>query len=314
MNDCAFFFSAPLNSVVCPPLQDSSPASIDLFGTCFSEKARPPTLKYQHIQRCVSSEAMLTTGPKPSHRSYESLNGNNTVLNTNTGVSNIDDHGRDAVCSSKHSFDNSDWDQKDSFRLNTSQAGVQKETAIDQEAVLTNRSWEDLFPNNWQQNAVHVDTDKVDFGSCSRLVAGEYKTVTVKNSFHRKVTTFVSIPLWEDPSGVESPKQILEVRLFCSGHNAMGSLGTCCRAQEHTLHFRLRSILGAFQVFPPYCDIKAGGEASFRIAFRPNKDACYFHAILDIFSYVKTMRNFRLVHNDELIPPWNCTVQVGRLC
>lgn len=191
------------------------PASFDLFGTCFSEKARPPTLKYQHIQRYVSSVAALATGSEPLQSLHDSTNEKKTVLSTITGVSNVAHHG-DAEClfnQPSATFNSTTWNQEEALKL-SSQASADKEAVTDYGTTSANKSWEDLFPGKWQQDAVYIDVDKVDFGSCSRLVAGEYKTVTVKNSFHKKITAFISIPLWEDPSGVDSPQKILEVRKF----------------------------------------------------------------------------------------------------
>ena len=60
-----------------------------------------------------------------------------------------------------------------------------------------------------------------------------------------------------------------------------------------------------FQVFPESADIKAGGCASFRLAFRPPKDAQHFSQLLHLRAYVKSMRNFRLVPDALVVPPWS---------
>jgi hypothetical protein len=115
--------------------------------------------------------------------------------------------------------------------------------------------------------AVTLDTSTLDFGTCSRLSASEHKTVVVTNNTSTKVSAFFSIPGWQDPAGGPAKP--------------------------------------VFQVFPESVDVKAGGSASFRIAFRPTKDAQHFSQLLHLRASMKSMRNFRLVPDNLVVPPWS---------
>jgi hypothetical protein len=66
-------------------------------------------------------------------------------------------------------------------------------------------------------------------------------------------------------------------------------------------HDKPRSI---FTVFPEQADIKPGGSAVFRVAFRPGRNQYYYAHRLECFAYIKTMRNFRLVSEANITPPW----------
>ena len=54
----------------------------------------------------------------------------------------------------------------------------------------------------------------------------------------------------------------------------------------------------------PQADIKAGGSTVFRVAFRPGRNQYYYSHRLECFSYIKTQRNFRLVSEGNITPPW----------
>lgn len=60
-------------------------------------------------------------------------------------------------------------------------------------------------------------------------------------------------------------------------------------------------------------DIKSGSESSFRVAFRPDKDATYYHSTIDVVAFSKAMRNFRLVTEDNFVPPWMVSIQVREI-
>jgi len=107
----------------------------------------------------------------------------------------------------------------------------------------------------------------LDFGTGSRLSASEYQSVTVTNNTTAKVLAFFSVPGWQDPI----TGQLMQV----------------------------------FQVFPESADIKPQSQATFRVAFRPPKDAQHYAQVLQLRAFVKSMRNFRLVPDSLVIPPWS---------
>lgn len=96
--------------------------------------------------------------------------------------------------------------------------------------------------------------------------------MTVTNNTSTKIAAFFSIPGWHDP-GASGPAKLV------------------------------------FQVFPESADIKAGGSASFRIAFRPTKDAQHYSQLLHLRASMKSMRNFRLVPDNLVVPPWSVPLQ-----
>ncbi|KAK9812626.1 hypothetical protein WJX72_000839 [[Myrmecia] bisecta] len=133
--------------------------------------------------------------------------------------------------------------------------------------------WEGLFDGTDSIHAVTVDASEVDFGACSRLRAGEYKTLTVHNRTGVKMSAFVSIPTWRDPASADPPATV-------------------------------------FQAFPEQADIRPHGSVTFRLAFRPPKDGQYYNQLVDVVAFVKAMRNFRLVSEEDLCPPWTLPVLV----
>lgn len=71
-------------------------------------------------------------------------------------------------------------------------------------------SWRLFYEGQDPARAITVDVDNLDFGSCSRLSAAEYKAVVVSNNTDIKVTAFIQVPVWQDPQGGE-PKPIFQV-------------------------------------------------------------------------------------------------------
>ncbi|KAJ9506854.1 hypothetical protein QJQ45_029976, partial [Haematococcus lacustris] len=131
-------------------------------------------------------------------------------------------------------------------------------------------SWTLLFEGQDPARALQVDTDTLQFSPCSRLSASEYQAVRVTNTTSVKVTAFFNVPLWQDPSGGE-PAPV-------------------------------------FQVLPEAADIKPGGQAVFRVAFRPPRDAAHFCQTLTLCGHIKSMRNFRLLTDEQVVPPWTVPI------
>ncbi|KAK3287418.1 hypothetical protein CYMTET_5071, partial [Cymbomonas tetramitiformis] len=132
--------------------------------------------------------------------------------------------------------------------------------------------WREAFEPD-RMKPVALSSQEVDFGACSRLRMSEYKQVELTNNTGAKITSFWTVPT--DPEGImigETPRPM-------------------------------------FNVFPEQADIKPGHSQVFRIGFRPGRDAHYYSQHLECYSYVKTMRNFRLVTEENFSPPWCLSVQ-----
>lgn len=121
--------------------------------------------------------------------------------------------------------------------------------------------------------AVELDTHEVDFGACSRLRVAEAKTVTVTNRAAAKVTVF-----WGGSSSLTSEEA-----------------GTDAQAP--------------FAVFPESADVRPGASQTFRVSFRPSKDHAHYARALECFAYVKSMRSFRQVTEENFTPPWCASVR-----
>ena len=65
-----------------------------------------------------------------------------------------------------------------------------------------------------------------------------------------------------------------------------------------------------FEVIPSSADIGPGQTYTFRVAFRPSQDDFYYNQEIEAFVYFKSNRNFRLVNDDTLVPPWCLTCRV----
>ncbi|KAF5836871.1 hypothetical protein DUNSADRAFT_5310, partial [Dunaliella salina] len=126
--------------------------------------------------------------------------------------------------------------------------------------------WRLAFGGQDPAAAVTVDTTCLEFGTCSRLSASEYQPVTVTNRTSAKITAFFFTPPWQDAAG-GPPKTV-------------------------------------FQVFPESTDIKPGSSATFRVAFRPPRDSAHFCQSLTLCAHLKAMRNFRLLSDSQIVPPW----------
>jgi cilia- and flagella-associated protein 65 len=65
-----------------------------------------------------------------------------------------------------------------------------------------------------------------------------------------------------------------------------------------------------FEVVPNSADIPPGETYTFRVVFRPSQDDFYYNQEVEAFVYFKSNRNFRLVNDDTLVPPWCLTCRV----
>jgi hypothetical protein len=66
------------------------------------------------------------------------------------------------------------------------------------------------------------------------------------------------------------------------------------------------------QVLPEQVELKPQGQAAIRVAFRPPMDGQFFCQPLRLVAFVKSMRSFRLVAEQHIVPPWNLQILVRR--
>ena len=65
-----------------------------------------------------------------------------------------------------------------------------------------------------------------------------------------------------------------------------------------------------FEVIPNAADISPGQSYTFRVVFRPSQDDFYYNQEVEVYVFFKSNRNFRLVNDDTLVPPWCLTCRV----
>lgn len=89
--------------------------------------------------------------------------------------------------------------------------------------------WTLVFDGQDPAGAIRVDAEQLDFGSCSRLSASEYRSVTVTNTTAAKLTAFVVVPEWQDPGAPpgEAPKPAFQVS---------GTAPSCIPVNTHHHH------------------------------------------------------------------------------
>jgi P pilus assembly chaperone PapD len=160
-------------------------------------------------------------------------------------------------------------------------APFEEETAAQAAGALTSSSaFSSLFVPD-PLLAVALDSQDVDFGACSRLRLSEYKVVTVTNNSAQKLTVF-----WGGQDQLQA------------GDTSAAAMAAAAAAAEKA----------PFAVFPESADLRPGQQQQFRVSFRPSKDNNYYSRQLECFAYVKSMRSFRLVTEENFTPPWTCTV------
>ncbi|MEW5306910.1 MAG: hypothetical protein WDW36_009343 [Sanguina aurantia] len=290
-----FRSTAPKNHwrrVVCL-LKDADPLSVDLLATSYDDKARPPPLSHRHVSSYLSR--VMAGGPPVD----------DAIMNGHCAPAAEDSHVTVAAPDLNVHMDGdlamgpSEAEVPSALSLLGVEAAVVDTSGAHtllpggQLSQLTQpvRSTPTLFliqcvpccspgPDGWDlffhghdpARAITLDCSTLDFGTCGRLSASEIKSLVVTNRTSAKVTLSFTVPLWQDPSG--------------------GGAGAAPAGQ-------------VFQMYPDAADIKPFGSSTFRIAFRPPKDGCFYSQTITVNASVKSMRNFRLVLDHQVVPPWS---------
>lgn len=139
-------------------------------------------------------------------------------------------------------------------------------------------SWAEYFAAGTEDDApVRLDVSDLEFGGADPMGAGDHRELRVTNTTGAKITV-----QWTRVDG--------------------GTAASTSKTHE------LPESQRAFVVHPEEADVKSGGSATFRVAFRPRSSGCYYAQTLECTAYVKTMRNFRLVAEGAFVPPWHAAV------
>ncbi|GLC34162.1 Cilia- and flagella-associated protein 65 [Pleodorina starrii] len=236
-------------------LKDAEPQGIDLVATSYSDKSRPPPLSHRHVDRYL---ARVSTGAPP----VEDLHLESAPPSAAAGLYSQEGDAMPPMPPTLPPL------------TAETTGGLVDGTAAEEGGsaakLVGPDGWPLVFFGQDPGGAVRVDTDTLDFGSCSRLSAAEYRSVTVTNTTPAKLTAFVVVPDWLDPGAGpgEAPRQV-------------------------------------FQVFPESTDIRPRGQVTFKVAFRPPRDGAFFAQQLLLVAHVKSQRNFRLVADHQMLPSWS---------
>lgn len=142
--------------------------------------------------------------------------------------------------------------------------------------------WNEFFLDDTdRRRQICVQEGLVEFGAASGVGLGEYKTVTIINNTSVKQTAVFMVP---PDNYVEQSEDAGEIR--------MTTLGPV-----------LQPMLTCFKVFPEKGDVLPHSQTAFKVAFRPEYNNAYYAQSLEVFVYPKTQRNFRLVNDDNFVPP-----------
>ncbi|GBF91298.1 hypothetical protein Rsub_03618 [Raphidocelis subcapitata] len=271
-------------------VKDAEPISLDVLGTAFDDRSRPPPLTYAHVSAYLARTA---AGGEP-----------------------VPAQG-DAAAAEAASPSAASQQQQPSQQ----QQSQQQAEPLGGEAITGPCGWELLFDGQDPAHALALSEAAVDFGACSRLSAPAPRAVTVTNRTAAKVTVFPCLPAWQDPAAAppQQPGAAGGGRSRSpSPQRARGSPAGGRAAQSPLQGTRgtrggdeAAAATAAFQVFPDSLELRPGASGAFKIAFRPPKDGQHYSCAVQIVAFVKAQRNFRLVPADRVVsgntfsPPFN---------
>ena len=144
-------------------VHDCEPLDINLIGTCYDEKRRPPPFSRRHVQ------AYLMQSSKEKVPSLDEMSV--------------------AVGSLSKTIEYSTQQTKD---VHTPQKGASSSATEDAD------KWKEFFDGHDPAKALTVNETEIDYGACSHLRMSEYRTVVLTNRTDYKLTAFWLLP--GDPS------------------------------------------------------------------------------------------------------------------
>jgi hypothetical protein len=129
--------------------------------------------------------------------------------------------------------------------------------------------------NTGDRLPISLTSNDIDFGGMHNLRGNERRTLTVSNNTKGKVTV-----RWSVPAGGEGDEE--------GDHPGQGN----------------------FSIAPHEGDVEAGQSRDFRVTFRPSQENFYYNCEVEGLVTFKSNRNFRLVNNRCLVPPWCMTARL----
>ncbi|KAI8476927.1 MAG: hypothetical protein J3K34DRAFT_516186 [Monoraphidium minutum] len=313
----AFAPGAPANywrRLVCI-VKDAEPISLDVLGTAFDDKSRPPPLTYAHVCAYLARTA-AGGGPLPP----DSAGGADTE---GGGLGAWAAEAAAAAAEAEAAIEAGGCrSQLPQHLASLPCDGGADETAAAAPAVVGPDAWQLLFEGQDPAGALQLSEASLDFGACSRLLAPEPRAVVVTNRTGAKLSVVACVPAWQDPS---APPPAGAPRSPSPQRGASGSSGHALAQQSGRFAGSLVGgggsagsggsgggvgAQGVFHVFPAALELRPGASGVLKVAFRPPKDGQHYCASIQIVGAVKAQRNFRLVADDRVLPPWTCALQV----
>jgi len=252
-------------------ISNAEPIGLDLLATAFVDKMRPPPLEYRHVVSYLKRVEAGGPAVKPSSEGEDGgapelpQAGSQHSPSLRGSVVSMGGLGKEASVE-EGGMGGGEKGLLGELSTEGQLASMGKASLGGLRALDGPDGWRLAFGGQDPAAAVTVDTTCLEFGTCSRLSASEYQPVTVTNRTSAKITAFFVTPPWQDAAG-GPPKTV-------------------------------------FQVFPESTDIKPGCSATFRVAFRPPRDSAHFCQSLTLCAHLKAMRNFRLLSDSQIVPPW----------
>ena len=143
-------------------VHDCQPLFINLIGTCYDEKRRPPPFHKRHVEAYLlhSSKGKVPTLDEMSS-TVESM-----ALTVKREPSDVP---------------------------HTPLQGMRQDSSSDEY-----REWEEFFNGHDQAKAFSINESEIDYGACSHLRMSEYRTIVLTNNTDHKLTACWLLP--DDPS------------------------------------------------------------------------------------------------------------------
>ncbi|EFJ47120.1 hypothetical protein VOLCADRAFT_92245 [Volvox carteri f. nagariensis] len=167
-------------------LKDADPQGIDLVATAYSDKSRPPPLAHRHIDRYL---ARVSAGGEP----VEEIHLLTAPPSLDVGGGGGGGGGAGPALTLPPPVSAADLTVALNNALGGGADGAAAEEGGSAARLVGPDGWPLMFFGQDPAGAVVVDTDALEFGSCSRLSAAEYRSVTVTNRTPAKLTAFVVV-------------------------------------------------------------------------------------------------------------------------
>lgn len=234
---------------------------MDVLGTCYDDKTRPPPLMHAHVLRYLAGDGGgggCGGGDGGSSRG----NGGGVGLGTCAGSGQQRPGGSGAAAWAK----------------------------VGGELQLAGPvAWQLVFEGQdpaGPARGLAMSAGTLDFGACSRLSPAEPLVVTLTNNTPHKLWVVASVPGWRDPAappagGGGSPPRSPSPEAR-SGGGVRGASPGGGGAVRRSAGGVGRGQHAVFQVFPETLELRPGASTVARVAFRPPKDGQHYCCTLQV--------------------------------